>query len=240
MKKTVLTMLLALAAVVYSAKAVNVELMLLIDGSGSINGTEFTQQQTGYQNALTTLLPTDSTVTIGVWQFGSLPNNYNNPVIQTVFAPTVIDATSKASLLSALSLMTQIGGNTPIGAAINTAVAALTGLGHLNNAGFKQLIDVSTDGVNTIGPAPAPAATAAIAAGVEQVNGLFVGTGTTDTSWVPAGSLKFYAPSGFSAFETAITEKLRQEIQGTPDAGSSLALLLVGLVGLGAIRRRSA
>jgi Protein of unknown function (DUF1194)/VPDSG-CTERM motif/PEP-CTERM motif len=224
MKKLVIALMLIIG-VTLSASAVNVELALCIDGSNSILPADFTLQKQGYVTALTALLPTDGSVAIGVWQFSTL--------VQQEFAMTVIDSVTKPLLLNAINGMVQMHLETAIGDAINIATAAINGNGITST---RQLIDVSTDGVNTRGALPATAAAAAIASGIEQVNGLFVGP-FTDTSWVPVGSL-IYTATDFTAFQESITLKLRRELETVPEAGSTIVLLGLALLGIATLRRR--
>jgi hypothetical protein len=174
------------------------ELMLLVDGSGSISPADFTLQVTGYKNALTALLPTDGSVAVGVLQF-------DNAII-TEHPLTVIDSgAKKTALTDDIMAMVQSNGGTLIGAAITSAEGTLLGSGN----GFdRQIIDVSTDGASA-DDASAAAATA-VANGIEQVNAL--GIGVMPGFNAGAGSFSVEV-ANFDEFEDAIFDKLSLEFQ---------------------------
>jgi Protein of unknown function (DUF1194) len=225
MKKLLLVVMLMIG-VTFTAGAINLELALAIDGSGSIYDGDFALQMQGYIDALTTYLPTDGSVAIGVWQFAS--------TVQQEFAMTVIDSVAtKNALLAALNGMVQLKANTAIGDAINVAASEINGNAITST---RQLIDVSTDGYSNVGDNPATAAAAALASGIDQVNGLFVGP-VVDTSWVPTGSLIFTATS-FADFDRVIERKIGREIGTVPEAGSTIVLFGLTLLGIEALRRR--
>jgi hypothetical protein len=200
-------------------------LALNIDGSTSISSANFALQKQGYINALTALLNTDGSNTIGVWQFAS--------GVQSVFTLTTINsAAAKTALLTAIGAMTQLTGNTAIGNSIDTARIAINGF----VGGFgSKIIDVSTDGTNTTGGLPGPATVTANASGI-TVNCLGVG-GSADCSWNGTG-LDFVA-ANTAAFETALRAKLSVELTKTPEP-MTLTLFGTGLVGAAFMRRRRA
>jgi len=202
MPRTIVSsMLAALAGLLLSigqAQALPVGIALGIDGSGSISSTNFTLQKNGYVNALTSLLPTDGSVAIGVWQFSSgVTQEYGFQVIDS--------AAKKTALLSAISGMTQLNSSTAIGSAITTATTAITGFGLANLE--RSVIDISTDGVNNTGISPITAANNAITAGIDQVNCLGIGAGANCGFIAGTGSFSMTAAS-FSDFQSAISTKL--------------------------------
>lgn len=235
-RRSILAGLVALAGAADAVRADNLELALLIDGSGSISTANFTLQKNGYVNALSdiTVLPLDGTVSIGVWQFSTTGNN-STPSIQSVYPTTTINAGNIAALTAAIGGMVQIDYNTPIGVAIEVAANDL-----LNNliTSDRQVIDVSTDGNSNVGIDPTTAAANAIAAGIEQVNGIGIG-GSANLNWVPAGSFKMNVDN-FDDFGAAIKEKIRREVIGVPDGGMTALMLGTGVFGLALAKRRVA
>ena len=199
-------------------------LALNIDGSTSISSANFNLQKQGYINALTSLLNTDGSNTVGVWQFAS--------TVQQVFVLTTINsAAAKTALLTAIGAMTQLTGNTAIGQSIldaRTAINAFVGPGN-------RIIDVSTDGTNTTGVLPGPATVTANGSGI-TVNCLGVG-GSADCTWNGTG-LDFVASSA-ATFETALRQKLTLELTKTPEP-MTLTLFGTGLAGAAFMRRRRA
>ena len=150
MKKTVMSLMgaVGLSSMMLlsptPSQAINLELALVIDGSGSISSTDFNLQKTAYVNAINAVLPTNGSVAVGVWQFSS--------GVSSVFTTTVISSLADRALLTGtISAMSQLGGNTAIGSGISAAATAL-----LNNliASDRQVIDVSTDGFNKVGTDP--------------------------------------------------------------------------------------
>ncbi|MCF7762224.1 MAG: DUF1194 domain-containing protein [Verrucomicrobia bacterium] len=233
MRKQIIVALLALAATVSSVKAVKVELALCIDASGSIGTPDFNNQKNGYVNALNDIFTTDpgfyGTVAISVFRFAS-------SVTQILATTEINNPADLATLTGAIAAMAYPGGSTALGPAIQAAANEL-----LNNtiASDRQVIDVSTDGFGNVGIGQVAAASAAIAAGIEQINGLGVGGGANLNFVMGAGAFGIQVNDFGQQFEDALKGKLQKEINGVPDAGNSLALLILGLamIGLAPMRR---
>lgn len=208
---------------------------LTIDGSGSISAANWTLQKQGYVNALTTLLNTDGSNSIGVWMF--------DDVVTQVFAVQKIDsAAKKTNLINAINGMVQPGDFTAIGDSINTAAAALNAFNTALNCGSiggcgARIIDVSTDGQNNSGASPVTAANAAFATGI-KVNCLGIG-GSADCTWNDATNGQDWNATTFAQFEAAITSKLSAELTPTPEP-ITMSLFGAGLLGAAALRRRKA
>lgn len=202
---------LAIALLPNAIAAQTVELCALLDGSGSIISTDFTLQAEGLASAVEdpTILPQNSTVTVSVVQFSS--------TAQTEVSPTLIDSQATAdSVAATIRAMTQIGGSTRIDFGIDqcTSLFAFTA--------NKQTIDVSTDGEGS--GDPVTAADNAVAAGVDVINALGVGSGVDVTqleaivrpqppSTIPDDGFVLLV-ADFNEFAQAVAEKIQAETGG--------------------------
>lgn len=229
-----------------SAVPVGLELILLVDVSGSISPAEYNLQKTGYVNAfnnptiqgLISTLNTQSggmAVTYIEWAWGY------QQLVQVGWTH-LVDATSAGAFASAINGTTRaFSGNTAPGSAINFAYPLF-----FTNSfeGDRQVIDVSGDGIQNTGDDTSDARDAALLAGVDRINGLTIGSASLNTWYVQniqggAGSFTVNAPD-FQTFETALERKLRAEITNTsvPDGGTTVALLGTALAGLFGLRRK--
>ena len=212
-----------------SGKAASLELALNIDNSGSVGLADFNLEKANYVSALTSILPTDGSVAIGVWDFStSVRLDFDERVIAS--------AADKADLLAAIAGIPYIGGNTALGPSIAAATARLI---QSDIVAGKKVIDVSTDGIGNVGINQVTARDAALAAGIDQINGLLVGSASSSSFVGGTGSF-FEVANTPADFQAAIDRKLVHEIQGAPDAGSTYMLLGMGLLGLAGLRRRCA
>ncbi len=240
-----------------AATAVQLELALLVDVSGSVDGTEFALQRNGYvaefqdpaiQAAITTL----ATQTPGV---GGLAVSYimwsGASQQQLSVGWTLInDATSaNAFAASILAASRPYSGQTAIQDAIIYGTDSI-----LNNGidSARQVIDVSGDGSNNQGAGGNSGQAHAMANGVDKINGLPIlgdeaGLLTYYQNNVQAGAGSFTLPaSSFGDFEAAVGRKILAEINNTnpvPEGGPGLvisAILFTGLAGLRMKLRSSA
>lgn len=250
--------LLGMAAAPAKAIPVDVELQLLIDTSGSVSSSEFDQQVGGYVSAFQSTAIHDA---IAGGDIGSI-------AVQTIFWSSadqqailqadgttgsdndwfeLTDPSSSNSFAGLLDGVSQpFGGGTAPGSAITFGYPLFEDNGF---EGTSLVMDVSGDGEENQGVDTDDASDAAIAAGIDRINGIPIGAEEGDALYtfyntaVRDGPDSFViAAADFTAFESAIATKLRTEITGEPanpiPLPASAFLLLAGAGGLGALRLR--
>ena len=212
-----------------SANAAILELGLAIDGSGSMSVAEFNLQRDAYVSVLSdiSVLPRDGTTAIGIKVFSSTVIN--------VFTMAEITAANHAALISAIAGMTRPGGSTSISGAINAFTTEIFSNGITST---RQIIDVSTDGVNNVGNLNL-ARTNALAAGIDQINCIGIGVGA-NCAPVIAGTGSFgLNATTFAEFETALRRKILVEVRGVPEPGTWMMMIFgFGLAGTALRRQR--
>ena len=199
---------------------VDLELILMVDGSGSIDANEFDLQRQGYIRALNDPRVIDA-ISVG-------PNHrialayveWSGPALQAVVAPwsAIATADDMNAFVQKLAETPRLlyGGGTAVGAAIFYGTASLLGNGF---DGRRLVIDVSGDGANRNGPPAELGRDQAVAQGM-TVNGLPIledepGLDQYYERNVIGGPGAFSIPAkGFKDFATAIRMKLIREIAG--------------------------
>jgi hypothetical protein len=166
---------------------------------------------------------------------------------QSVGWTLINDATSANAFATAVAGITRITNNlTAPGSAINFTLPLFGNETGGTDNGFtsqRQVIDVSGDGAQNDGVNTAAARDAALAAGVDAINGLAIGDAGL-LAWYQAnivggaGSFAIQA-ANFSDFSAAIQNKLVREITGEVPAPATLVLFGAALLGLAGLRRKA-
>ena len=245
------------------ALADTIDLGFSIDGSGSINGSDFTLQTEGLAAAFANI-PTSGDIEyrLAVTQFAGFGTT-------TIIEPTIVSAANIAGLQSAVQGTFQSGGGTPLAAGITSLVDLFAADGGL---GDTTLLNLSTDGAPNSQSASTTAVADALAAGVDGISFEAVGLANisflqtlarpgasgvvvTDLDAIPDPTTQGFVidVASFDDFGAAIDAKIGEIVIGTGGGGdpsvapiplpAGLPLLLAGVLGLfgaGRLRRRAA
>ncbi len=217
---------IAIAAIAMPASAqtltpVNLELSLLVDVSGSISSQEYALQTGGYKQAFTNL-----SSKFGAGGFGAVAVNFiewSSAGQQKQSIPWTLLNSQASAVQFANTIGTLIrpfASNTAPGSAIQFA----TPLFSTNEyEGQRWVIDVSGDGAANDGVSTSAARNNALAAGVDNINGVAISVGNSSflKSWyeqnVQGGTGSFVlAADGFEDFGRAIEQKLGLELAIPP------------------------
>jgi hypothetical protein len=249
----VLVLLAALAVMPSTAKAVAVdlELALLVDVSGSVDSTEYNLQMQGYIDAFNSAavqnkIAAGSGVAVCMVQWAGTGSQSKvvDWALITDQASSQAFATSLGSVVRAFS---GSGALTAPGSAINFAVPLFTGNGF---EGTRLAIDVSGDGSQNDPTNPNPGHTnaardAAALAGI-TINGLAIQNEEPALAVWYANNLKttdgfVVAVDTFDDFGAAVQQKIITEVTGAVPEPITMGAMFLGVAGLaGYVRRRRA
>ncbi len=217
---------IALLASAVRAQGVDLELVLAVDSSGSIDGEEFELQRVGYASALT---HPDVLAAIARGPYRAIAVSFvewSGSTISTEVVPwtRITDAASAGAVAGRIvaAPRTIFGGGTALGGAIDHGMALLARNPY---RGLRRVIDISGDGPNNRGPWPTGARDAAVARGV-TINGLAIlefddGLVEHFRDEVIGGPGAFVlTANGFDDFARAVVKKLLQELNVAAAVGT--------------------
>ena len=215
----VITMALLLTGFGAGAHGASTELVLAIDGSGSIVTSDWAMMLSGYAAAIAnpSIVPQDGSVALGVVQFSSSAR-VEIPI-------TTITSGNVSALAASIASLSQMGFRTNISEGITVAETLLS-----DDFTGNQIIDVSTDGCQTEGDlSPLEAAMAAVDSGnADTVN--VIGIGQALDCDFDYGVDSFSVDvDDFDGFGVAIADKIAREIDPMVPAPGALLLANLGV-----------
>jgi hypothetical protein len=217
----VAAILLLLLASPARAETVDLQLVLAVDVSRSVDAQEYQMQKRGYASAFSSRAVIEA---IEGGLLGRIAVTYvewsgNGRQRQLVPWTLVHDATSSLAFADAIVAAPRAFSDfTALGGAIDFATRLFTASGHTSQ---RRVIDISGDGISNAGPAPREARDRALQAGI-VINALAI----VNEQWrletyfidnVVGGPEAFtVVASDFDDFRSAIVAKLVREIAALP------------------------
>ena len=225
----------------HAQTAVGLELALLADVSLSVDATEYNLQLQGYVQAFQSAAVQDAIIngpgSIAVTYIEWSGNTQQSTRVGWTLVNSAATANAFAALLNA-NTRAFPGGLTAPGSALNFAVPLFASNTFTSD---RQTIDIAGDGSQNSGASTSAARDAALAAGIDTINGLAILGEAGLESWyntnVKGGVNAFVEPAvDFNAFALSLRNKMVWEITGVPEP-TTIALFGAGLAGLAMARR---
>jgi hypothetical protein len=216
--------------------AVDLQLVLAVDVSGSVSDERFKLQQQGYVQAFRDWRVLEAIRSGPAGVIAVTMTQWTGPSQQAQVVPwmVVTDETSMLALADAIERTTRqlYGGGTSISGAIDHAVTVLAASGTQGGInGGRQVVDISGDGANNRGRQAADARDEAVQKGI-TINGLPIlalepGLDQYYQTNVIGGPNAFMVVAeSYENFAEAVVRKLITEIAALPGAGKANAVAM--------------
>jgi Protein of unknown function (DUF1194) len=206
------------AAVAHAQTAVDLQLVLAVDASGSVDDTRFELQKQGYAAAFRNPEVVNAIMSGGEQAIGVTMMQWTGPFMNAQVVPWTLikDAASAKAFGDAIARSERelYGGGTSISGAIDQSIALLSKSPFTST---RRTIDISGDGANTSGRSVAKARDDAVAQGI-VINGLPILSidpylDRHYETQVIGGPGAFMIPAAsYENFAEAVVKKLLQEI----------------------------
>jgi hypothetical protein len=128
-----------------AAPSVRIQLCMVIDGSGTINSTEWSIIVNAVSKGVNDTVPHDGSVELTIVQFGYTGSTR----ARTELTPTIIDNTTYAEVASHVLQIPKMGGSTSMADGISLARNDIRNSPNYQSAS-KQVINLATDGMPNI------------------------------------------------------------------------------------------
>jgi uncharacterized protein DUF1194 len=218
------------SASVLAQAAVDLQLVLAVDVSGSVSDERFKLQKDGYAEAFRSWRVLEAIRSGAAQAIAVTMTQWTGPSQQAQVVPWMVisDETSMLAFAEAVDRTTRqlYGGGTSISGAIDHAMRLFPDSG---SKGGRQVIDVSGDGANNRGRPAAEARDDAIRDGTTTINGLPIlalepGLDQYYQSNVIGGPNAFMiVAETYETFAEAVLKKLVTEIAEAPAEGETSA-----------------
>jgi Zn-dependent protease len=125
---------------------VRIQLCMIIDGSGSVNNTEWTIMTGAVAEAVNETIPHDGSIEFSIVQFGVSGETR----ARTELPPVVLNSSDYPTVSTRVLAIPKMGGGTPTADGIELAWSVIKNSPTFNNSGTRQVINLATDEIPSV------------------------------------------------------------------------------------------